>query len=1045
MKNEAEFEEELIHYLESIGGTKQWRYEPGIKTIDGLWNNFRTILNRNNADKLGGQPLTDNEFAQIKTVISSLKTPYDAGRWIYGMNGVTQVEIERDEPNDAAPNGHAFLTVFDQDQVGAGNTVYQIVNQIQRPHVQAGRKDSRFDTTLLINGLPIIHIEEKFDGHDAIEALNQIHQYIQVGAFSEIYSTVQIFVGMTPHMARYMANTTAENFNLAFAFRWQREHDSKPVSDWKEFCNLMLSIPMAHQMATNYMILDSDPHHRNLMVMRPYQVYATRRVIDKLRTHVFGVGGNQEVGYVWHTTGSGKTISSFKTAWLASRLPNVDKVVFVVDRIALTDQTYEKYQAYDPDTSEENGEGVIVDTNNTGELARKLKSRLKANSIIVTSIQKLSRLVSRKNFKAPDQNIVFIVDEAHRSTNGPMMEQIKHAFPQSAWVGYTGTPVFDGDMTHGVFGDLIHAYTIREAIADRNVLGFKVDFENTIDEDDIKEQLLPELIKRRYPDWDDNRIEHKIARMSPDEVDDYIDSGIYDDNHDHVKAVVDDILKHWRNRSHDGRYSAMLTTHVGGGKPSANMAMMYFDEFQKRNQQLIDEGKRPLNVAVTFSYATDNSDSMVAKNNGLRRAIETYNATFGTAFDDTTVDQYFSDVTQRLKGEAEGEKLDICIVIDQLLTGFDAKMVNTLYVDRTLSGANLIQAYSRTNRIDNFDDKPNGRIVNYRWPQTSKKLMDAALAVYANRDSALVQGTIGEALKDEGLLAKDHAVLVDEAREVVESLAELTDNFTQIPPSEAAQQKLLTEYARYNGLVGKLKEDDSYDYDRPELLLEQLGLTADDEHRVYGYVLDVKRRIQERSGEEDLPVDLDFSVQHIAEVEINYDYINELLAALINCKHSGDDENTENAFQRVVRAIDQLPDRKQAEQYKAVASGIVDGSMELDDVSYPVEADDVPEIVRNVAGQSRRRAILKFKEKWGLVDIVTANFLIDKMLERHVVGDDDTNLGNELTDLVTEAQKYYKEDAADEDIRKLSKIKYNTSLKKAFREFADYIVNHYGE
>ena len=200
-------------------------------------------------------------------MICGLRSPYEAGCWLYGLNGVTQIEVDRDETEDGTGGNHIFLTVFDQAQVGAGNTVYQIVNQIERPHVMAGRKNRRFDTTLLINGLPIIHIEEKYDKHDAMEGLNQIRQYIDEGLFHDIYSTVQILVGMTPYQALYMANTDADSFNPAFAFHWQREEDSKPVWDWREFADLMLSIPMAHQMSTSYMILDGDPKHKNLIVI----------------------------------------------------------------------------------------------------------------------------------------------------------------------------------------------------------------------------------------------------------------------------------------------------------------------------------------------------------------------------------------------------------------------------------------------------------------------------------------------------------------------------------------------------------------------------------------------------------------------------------------------------------------------------------------------------------------------------------------------------------------------------------------------------------
>ncbi|MCT4491248.1 type I restriction endonuclease subunit R, partial [Levilactobacillus parabrevis] len=351
MQAELEFEDRLIDYLTSIGGSKQWQYMPNIKTTAELWQNFKLILERNNQEKLD-QPLSDNEFAQVKKQIDDLKTPYQAGKFLYGLNGVSQVEIDTDAGE------HVFLTVFDQAYVGAGGTVYQVVNQIERPAKLANCRDRRFDTTLLINGLPIIQIEEKTAARNVKEALNQMQQYIHEGQFSDIYSTVQILVGMTPDDTRYMANTTEDKFNLDFAFHWQREDNNQPVMAWRDFLNRMLSIPMAHQMATSYMILDGTKHRQMLKVMRPYQVYATRRVIEKIKQSSFELD-SQKLGYIWHTTGSGKTISSFKTAWLASRLPNVDKVVFLVDRIALTQQTADNYSAYDPDTNDENKDGII--------------------------------------------------------------------------------------------------------------------------------------------------------------------------------------------------------------------------------------------------------------------------------------------------------------------------------------------------------------------------------------------------------------------------------------------------------------------------------------------------------------------------------------------------------------------------------------------------------------------------------------------------------------------------------------------------------------
>ena len=847
--DELKFETELIQYLCSgtitppeqqgwgvvrerpvdyVVKTKLWKYEPGIKTTDQLWENFKQILERHNQNALD-RPLSAVEFSQVKKIISDLTTPYQAGQFLYGLNGVSQIEIDLDDGR------HVFLTVFDQAQIGAGDTIYQIVNQIERPAKIPGKLDRRFDTTLLINGLPIIQIEEKRDTHDINEALNQMHQYIDENQYRDIYSTLQILVAITPNNVKYMANTTSEMFNKDFAFHWQRRSDNAVVRNWKAFADSMLSIPMAHRMATNYMILDGTKNKQCLKVMRPYQVYATQNAIEGIKRVDFEMGINK-VGYIWHTTGSGKTITSFKTAWLASRLPGVDKVVFLVDRIALTKQTLENYRAYDPDAGDDTL-GNVRETDNTGDLSRKLKA--KGNDIIVTSVQKLERLVKRKSFTAPDKNIVFIVDEAHRSTGGEAFEAIQKAFKHAAWLGYTGTPMFDetttGLRTEDVFGKLLHAYTIREAIADRNVLGFQVDFETTISEQAMKETYLPQFYRDQHPNWSEEQIDCKIANLTQEDMDDAIEPSFYDENEDHVREVVRDVFDNWRNRSCDGKYNALLTTHVGGGKASTPMAMMYFREFQRVNAKRCAEGKPTLKVAVTFSQNTSNNDSMLETNRGLHEAINVYNEEFGTKWDMTDVPGYTQDVMDRLQKKSDdGNYLDLVIVVDQLLTGFDAPELNTLYVDRTLKGANLIQAYSRTNRIHDMQEKRWGHVVNYRWPVQNERLMNEALAVYANRDSANLSDEERKRQNvDDGITAPSFEEIFQRVKEKVEKLSDLTQGFTQLPPSEKQKDfmfDLLREYSQGMAQLKQFKPEEAdgkkigFDYDNPDELVRALGI-----------------------------------------------------------------------------------------------------------------------------------------------------------------------------------------------------------------------------
>lgn len=1024
-QSELDFENDFIQHAINIGGVKQWEYLPNIKTTDQLWANFRAILNQLNMGRLD-KPLSDVEFAQVKRTISELRTPYEAGRWLYGVNGMAAVDIDRDDGT------HVILSVFDQDAVGGGSTRYQIVNQIKRPAVIPGKESRRFDTTFLINGLPIIQVEEK--KNSPMEALHQMEQYIHENQYSDIFSTVQILVAMSPTDIRYMANTTADMFNTDFAFRWQHEKDNSPVIDWRDFSNLFLNIPMAHYMSTSYMILDGTKNKNMLKVMRPYQVYATRAVLNTLREHDFNLGP-QEAGYIWHTTGSGKTISSFKTAWLAQRLKNVDAVVFMVDRIALTNQTADNYKAYDPDTSSDNKGGVVYDTANISVLKRRLA---KGNGITVTSIQKMDRLVSRDSFKAPDQNIVFIVDEAHRSTSGNMMRRIKKAFPQSAWIGYTGTPAFKDDKvsTEAIFGKPLAIYTIREAIADHNVLGFDVDFETTIPKKDLETKYLPKFYSEQYPEWTDRDIQHKIENMSDEDMDDLITPGIYDNNPRHVELVVKNILDHWRNRSNEYRYAAMLTTHVGGGLASTPMAMMYFDEFQRQMANL----KHPLKVAVTFSADSSNGRNMINTNEGLERAIKAYNQVFNTHFDNTTVKEYTEDVVSRANRTAgDGNYLDLIIVVDQLLTGFDAPFLNTLYVDRTLSGKNLIQAYSRTNRIQNNTTKPAGHIVNFRWPAHAKHLMNEALAIYANRDSANSEEELVNSLEDDGILQKPFAELTADTREVVDEIKKLTNNVTGIPASEAAQNELYTQINKYSGLVSSLKQSKEYDYDEPDELLPEIGLTADEEQKITGVITNALREQIARRNHVDI-IDVELQLVHVTEIKVNYDYLQELIAQLANQVHEDDHEGATKTLASIKQNTAQYEDRVQADAYERMADDLYNGHAEA--TNYPVKPSDVEQMIREHTDNGKAKDLKNFMNKWGLLDLRATD--LSKLLSRHVAGADDLDTDDSLTDIIAVAQQGYQDYSDDIEVANLTRIKYRNQLRQAFTKFADHIVKTYG-
>lgn len=1060
---ESDFERDLIDKLRTgeinltnpgndldfnqVHRSKLWDYRPDIKTTAQLEENFKQILERNNQDRLDG-PLTPGEFKQVMDQINALSTPYKAGRFLYGMNGVSQVEVDLE-------NGkHEYLTVFDQSQIGAGNTVYQVVNQIERPAVVPGNKDRRFDVTLLINGLPIYQIELKKDTVGIDEALNQIQQYVQERQFTGIFSTVQIFMAMSPIGTKYMAATTADAFNKDFAFMWKDEKN-RNVRDWEYIADHMLTIPAAHLLSTSYMILDGTDGKECIKVMRPYQVAATRKSLEALKNTDFDQKLNKD-GYIWHTTGSGKTITSYKTATLANRIPKIDKVVFLVDRKSLTRQTLDSYRAYDPEHSSEDRQEYtsIRNTENTTDLGRQLKK--KGNDIIITSHQKLKRLIKRDNFKAPDKNILFIVDEAHRSTGTEAFGEIQKAFPHSAWIGYSGTPNFDekqkGNRTVDVFGKLLHAYTIVDAISDHNVLGFKVEFNTTVT-DEAKEQQLISYYHEMYPKWTEEQIREKIGALTPEDMDDNLTGSFYDYNAKHVEAVAKDIVTNWKNRSSDGRYNALLTTHVAGNKASIPMAQMYYDEFKRLNEIARKYGQPELKVAISISMDETNKDDMPEKNKKFKEAIDDYNKMFGTSWDSTTIEEYNSDLEMRLSKRAkDGKYLDLVIVVDRLLTGFDAPGLNTLYVDRTLKGANLIQAYSRTNRIIDSQTKPFGNIVNYRWPEYCEKLMNDAFAEYSNKEHSddPAQKPVKPDTPPESVIAISFDDQVKQTTKILKTIKDLTHDLDHIPDTYEKQVELLRAMRQYNAQIAKLKqyplkvnEDgevvEGFDYDHPEELFTYLGITEKDSQKITTSLTnEVKKAIALHLHTS--PHLIDLRVEHLKDVIINYDYLTTLLEDLLNQVHENRMDEATETKKKIYDFTTELEDRDEARDVNDAAEAIYTKEYPVhpSDIVYPVKItsrDELMTKIRHAKLAFVDKQMLNFMKKWGIQNIVDTGSM-RRLISGHRFQEDDLDQ-NFLNQLKSQARKVYKEYAEDEEVRAIKKLAYGNQLGKALMELAD--------
>lgn len=748
--NELAFEDALVGVLKNEYGWKNGTLNH--PTEQDLLDNWAQILFENNRgiDRLNGQPLTAGEMAQIIEQIIELRTPMRLNGFI---NGKT-VSITRDNEADLLHFGkQVSLHIYDRAEIAGGRSRYQIARQ---PHFSTKSKmlpTRRGDVMLLINGMPLIHIELKRSGVPVSQARDQIRKYAHEGVFTRMFSLVQVFVAMNPDETVYFANPSADGDFEAYNFHWA-DFDNEPVNYWKDVARDLLSIPMAHQLIGFYTVADSKEN--TLKVMRSYQYFAASRISGRVRQSKWDKASSRG-GHIWHTTGSGKTMTSYKSAQLIASSKDADKVIFLVDRIELGTQSLDEYRNFaGADLSEEQRRQAVAETESTDMLVAKLKSDNPDDTLIVTSIQKMSN-ISEESSRIADlermrsKRIVFIVDECHRSTFGDMMQTIRKTFPCAMYFGFTGTPIHDDNQkkqntTVDVFGDELHRYSIADGIRDKNVLGFDPYKVLTFRDDDLREEvalhhakagsvaeaLLDPAKKRVYlcfmalpmaSDATDgggkpiHGIEHYVPRSQYCGTD---GAG----NSEHLRAVVDDICGGWQRRSLAGTFHAILATS------SIAEAISYYRIFRDEHPEL--------KTAALFDPSIDNNGGAVYKEDGLVEVLEGYNATFGKHYTIPSHAVFKRDVAARLahkKPYAGIEKkpddqLDLLIVVDQMLTGFDSKWVSTLYLDKVLEYEHLIQAFSRTNRLFG-PEKPFGTVRWYRYPHTMEQNMHAAFGLYS--------------------------------------------------------------------------------------------------------------------------------------------------------------------------------------------------------------------------------------------------------------------------------------------------------------------------
>lgn len=932
-KTEAQFEQAFIEVLTNKG------WEPEIlknKTEADLLQNWANILFENNRqrDRLNDVPLTATEMQQIIEQIKELKTPLKLNGLI---NGKT-VAIKRDNPADTLHMGkEVSLKIYDRQEIAAGQSRYQIVQQPKFERGSPLRNDRRGDVLLLINGMPVIHVELKRSGIPVSQAVNQIEKYSKEGLFNGLFSLIQVFVAMEPNETKYFANPGMDGkFNPDYQFNWA-DFNNEPMNHWKDIASTLLSIPMAHQLIGFYTVADDTDGV--LKVMRSYQYYAANAISDKVAKtnwqHLGSAANNPDRlgGYVWHTTGSGKTMTSFKSAQLIAQSKDADKVIFLMDRIELGTQSLAEYRNFAND-----GEDVQA-TENTHVLITKLKSTASADTLIVSSIQKMSNIFEAVDNEGTTTNsadiekirakrLVFIIDEAHRSTFGDMLIIIKRTFPRALFFGFTGTPIQEdneknGNTTSTVFGNELHRYSIADGIRDGNVLGFDPYKVPTFRDSDLKQAVALEQAKASTVDevMNNPTKKKKFNQFMNDVpmtgykdasgkyhkgIEDYVPKSQYL-SETHQAKVVEDILQKWNVLSQGNKFHAILATN------SIAEAIDYY--------RRLKTAKPELRVSALFDPNIDNDGGgdrgPTFKGDGLEEIMADYNARYGQDFDFARHAAFKKDLAARLAHKKPYERihsepskqLDILIVVDQMLTGFDSKWLNTLYLDKVIKYQNIIQAFSRTNRLFG-PDKPHGIIRYYRYPHTMEQHINDAVKLYSgDRPIGLFVDRLESNLKAMNELVTDITELFTNAG---------VDNFEKLPDDlEACAQfaKLFNTFSQHleaAKVQGLHWEQSVYSFTENDV--EHEVTLAINEQTYLSLVLRYKELVGKSDGGgkggDDVPFDISGYLTEIDTGKIDADYMNsrfdKYLKELNKHQDSASIETTLNELHKSFASLTQI-------------------------------------------------------------------------------------------------------------------------------------------
>lgn len=904
--SEAKFEEDLIKVLVEEKGWKDGvlQYHDEKQLID----NWANIIYENNrdVDRLGDYPVTTGEMQQIMEQINTSKTPLRLNGFINGG----YVQIIRDNESDVHNFGKLVsLKIFDRNEIAAGRTRYQIAQQPKFNAKNDIYPNRRGDFCLLINGMPLIHVEIKKSGVPISEAQYQIQKYLHEGVFTGLFSLVQIFVAMNPEECVYFANPgSSDKFRKVFCFHWADQYNN-PINDWTMIAERLLSIPMAHEMIGFYTVADQTENA--LKVMRSYQYYAASKIsrrVSQMKWDDQNIYG----GYVWHTTGSGKTMTSFKSAQMIANSKDADKVVFLMDRIELGMQSLREYRGFSDETDD------VQSTENTDILLAKLKSDDSKDTLIVTSIQKMSRIKADESVNIHDiekinkKRIVFIVDECHRSVFGEMLSTIKHTFPKAIFIGFSGTPILEinkkkDTTTADVFGNELEGtrYTVADGMRDKNVLGFDTIPQPTYKDKDLRSAIVCEKAKVHniaevfgdtqkeaiYNHWM-NEVPMGAELDDDGDVLESIEGEIPDaqyDRDEHRNAVVDDIIENWLNQSQNSKFHAMLATS------SIPEAIKYYKILKSRNSGL--------KFTAIFDPHDSNNQGSIEKIDGIAEILTDYYEMFGVKFNIAGYAAFKRDVCARLAHkdayvaiENEPAKcLDILIVVDQMLTGYDSKWLNTLYMDKFYKWSNIemiIQAFSRTNRVFN-DDKPHGIVRYYRRPYTMKNIVEYAFEQYSGNKP---YGIFVLKLKD-NLEAMNRLYL--EIKKLFE-LAGIT-NFSNLPNDVTEKRKFsklfkdLNKHLEPAKVQGFVWEQLTYEFALEDGTKESCTLDFDEE--TYNTLLQRYKELRRGgngSGGGEEAYDIDPYLMSLSTEKIDSDYMDTRFKKYVKLLNNNEDEETIN-------------------------------------------------------------------------------------------------------------------------------------------------------